>query len=77
MLAIYDKALNSAEIEHNFNQSTELIKAPGELTGEAGFKKVELAWKDSSNNEDGFIIERQNIGEITSLLNQWIQLLQM
>jgi hypothetical protein len=34
------------------------VDAPDQLTAQAKFQRVELAWADNSNNEDGFIIER-------------------
>jgi hypothetical protein len=62
-IAIYDRALNDDEVEHNFIHEPEggwpSIKAPGELTAQAKLSRVELAWIDSSDNEDGFIIERK------------------
>ena len=70
ILAIYSRALNSIEVQHNFDSNPEggwpAIKAPGELFAEPKFKKLELSWKDSSDNEDGFIVERQVVGGVPS-----------
>ena len=47
-------------------KQSRLINVPKNFTAEAKFMRVELSWKDSSDNEDGFIIERSEVGPIVS-----------
>ncbi len=62
-VSFFRRALNSNEILYNYSRGAlgVSLKAPDSLTAQANQPgKVELAWKDSSNNEDGFIIERKH-----------------
>ena len=69
LISFYNRALDSAEIVHNYEigpLGVEL-KSPGNLTAQvphAGM--VQLTWKDSSNNEDGFIIERRELDPVVT-----------
>jgi titin len=45
--------------EANATTLPKLPKAPGNLTATGGKGQINLAWADSSNNEDGFKIERK------------------
>jgi len=48
-------------IDTTYWDPTNFILSPGNLTAEAtGVNEVTLGWTDNSNNEDGFIIEREN-----------------
>ena len=66
LVSFYDRALDSLEVVHNFEMGPNgeiNVKSPSNLTAKvlhAGM--VELTWADSSDNEDGFIIERQIVG---------------
>ncbi|MCG8310100.1 MAG: hypothetical protein MI975_22070, partial [Cytophagales bacterium] len=61
---IYDRALSRAEVRAIYDrQSTQGPQAPSDLV--AGLtlpNHVELTWTDNSDNEDGFIIERNENG---------------
>ncbi len=61
-ISFFRRTLNSNEISHNYSIGPLGIslKAPGNLTALAEPGKIALAWQDSSNNEDGFIIERKH-----------------
>ncbi|NWF91024.1 MAG: hypothetical protein HXY50_16380, partial [Ignavibacteriaceae bacterium] len=66
LVSIYDRALDSIEIQQNYRMGPVgkiEITAPLNLTANAEEPgKVKLTWVDSSNTEDGFIIERKEIG---------------
>ena len=65
LISFYKRALSPSEITHNFSQGPINIYliTPGNLTAQANqTRKVDLKWKDNSNNEDGLIIERKELG---------------
>ena len=73
--AFYNTALNLSDIQNHYNnglkgigycETIPKIKAPQNLKAEAKFMRVELSWRDSSDSEDGFIIERSELGPIVS-----------
>jgi Concanavalin A-like lectin/glucanases superfamily/Secretion system C-terminal sorting domain/Fibronectin type III domain len=72
MLAIYDRSLDSNEIVHNYqmgpmNAANIPVKSPAKLNTAANVPhKIAISWADSSNNEDGFIIERKEIMPVAS-----------
>ncbi len=70
MIAIYDRALNNAEVNRNFNYGPyAVVKDPTSLTVvENKIGKVKLMWTDNSSNELGFIIER-GIGNNPTIYN--------
>jgi len=61
-VAVFDKWLSPAEVEHNYNIGPfglSNIEAPtGLIVSESTIGKVDLAWTDNASNEDGFVIER-------------------
>ncbi len=63
-IAFFNMALSQSDVLTHYNNGLagfgycNEINAPTELTAEAQFGRVELAWKDNSVNEDGFVIER-------------------
>jgi len=71
LVSFYGRALSSNEISHNYSIGPLGIglQAPDSLTAQANQPgKIELAWQDSSNNEDGFIIERRHgVFDFTSI----------
>lgn len=72
LTAIYDRALTTSEIEHNYLLKIEElndISAPSELSAYNTQNGIELSWKDNSTNEEGFIIYRKNslLGEFEAL----------
>lgn len=61
-LAFYLRALDPTEITHNYayGATNVSLTTPYNLTAQVNVPgKVELAWSDTSNNKDGFIIERK------------------
>jgi hypothetical protein len=69
LVSIYNRALDSVEVAHNYAVGPlgVTLKTPGNLTAKTPHARmVQLTWKDSSNNEDGFIIERQKLSPIVS-----------
>lgn len=63
LISWYNRALDSEEIEQNYTMGplgNISLKTPGSLSAQANAPGlVELAWTDSSDNEDGFILERK------------------
>jgi len=63
-VAIFNTALSLSDIQTHYNNGfagfgyCNEITSPTELTGEAQFARIELTWKDNSDNEAGFVIER-------------------
>ena len=74
-VAIYLVALTQSIIQNHYTKGLKgvgycgiipTISSPKNLKAIAKFKQVVLTWQDSSANEDGFIIERSEIGPVTS-----------
>ena len=66
LLGIYDRALDSTEVKHNFNIKFDgienILDQPTNLTAEVtDSTKVILSWVDNSLSENGFIIERKSL----------------
>lgn len=69
LISIYNRALDSAEVVHNYMQGPAgdvLVSEPSNLSAQANFKNIGLAWDDNSTNEEGFIIERKT-GDTSSV----------
>ena len=70
LVAIYNRALTSTEVAQNYSLGpigSINIAAPSNLNAQVpNASIVKLSWKDNSDNEDGFIIERQILGSIVS-----------
>ena len=59
LIAIYNRQLQRAEIEHNYNIGVTPINSPSNLVASSNdVGTVNINWSDNSNNEDGFIVER-------------------
>ena len=73
LVAIYSRALDSVEVVHNYSMGPVgniNLTDPNNLTAQATNPgKVQLSWKDNSNNEDGFIIERQLSGSAFEVID--------
>ncbi|MDX1701545.1 MAG: LamG-like jellyroll fold domain-containing protein, partial [Melioribacteraceae bacterium] len=65
LAAVYNRALSSAEIKHNFSQSIPSLKElsnPTNLQASLNISNsVELNWTDNADNELGFSITRERI----------------
>ena len=63
LVSMYNRALNLGEINHNYSLGPVgkiNVKTPGDLFAQADLPgRVRITWTDSSDSEDGFIIERK------------------
>jgi len=66
LISWYNRALDTEEIQQNYSLGplgNINLNTPGNLSAQVNSPgAVQLTWSDSSNNEDGFILERKQAG---------------